>query len=345
MTDGFAQRWQDAAQADQALARLARHAALRFTVAGVEFACGEGPHRFALEAPEAAWDKALALVPERHHHSLFAMRMRVPGFAISGEELAFAQHAHLARRVMEIGRWVRAGRAGPVPASLRPEAPEPEPADIRGRYVMVDGHRVYLEQAGEGRDLLCLHTAGADGRQFHRLMADRRITRHWRLTSFDLPWHGKSPPPAGALPGAWWLDTQRYVALIMGVVRAAGLVRPAVLGASMSGEICLELALRHPEAFSGIVACEASERIEGRKVAWAEHPQVNQAVFVPEWIEGLMAPQSPLACATDVWWQYSQGGAATFARDIDFYSGEWDARERVHRIDTRRCPLWLLTGE
>ena len=47
-------------------------------------------------------------------------------------------------------------------------------------------------------------------------------------------------------------------------VRAAGLRNPIVLGASMSGEICLELAYRHPEAFAAIIACEASERIEGR---------------------------------------------------------------------------------
>ena len=131
----------------------------------------------------------------------------------------------------------------------------------------------------------------------------------------------------------------------MGVIRAAGLQKPVVLGASMSGEICLELALHHPEAFSGIIACEASDNIQGRKVPWADHPRVNQAIFVPEWIEGLMAPQSPAPCAVDVWWQYSQGGHATFARDIDFYSGEWDARDRVHRIDTTRCPLWMLTGE
>jgi len=128
-------------------------------------------------------------------------------------------------------------------------------------------------------------------------------------------------------------------------VRAAGLRRPVVLGASMSGEICLELALRHPEAFAAIVACEASEHIEGRKVPWADHPQVNQAIFVPEWILGLMAPQSPAECAADIWWHYSQGGHATFARDIDFYSGGWDARERVHLIDTARCPLFMLTGE
>ena len=34
-----------------------------------------------------------------------------------------------------------------------------------------------------------------------------------------------------------------------------------------------------------------------------------------------------------------------FFGDIAFYSGEWDARERVGRIDTNRCRLFMLTGE
>jgi hypothetical protein len=47
---------------------------------------------------------------------------------------------------------------------------------IVGRYLhlALDGrpHRVYFEEAGEGPPLVCLHTAGADGRQFRHLMTD-----------------------------------------------------------------------------------------------------------------------------------------------------------------------------
>ena len=56
---------------------------------------------------------------------------------------------------------------------------------------------LYFEEAGQGIPLVCLHTAGADGRQFRHLLNDAEITRHFRVLAFDMPWHGKSLPPVG----------------------------------------------------------------------------------------------------------------------------------------------------
>jgi len=304
---------------------------------------------FTVRAPGAVWSKFLEPIPPRHHQGMFAMLYRVAEFGIDGEQLAFMQHAHVVRRVLEVGKWLALGNAAPAPVSLHPRGGVRPTPELRGGYVPLtaraNNYQVYFETAGAGHDLLCLHTAGADGRQFHGLMADRRLTDGHRLVAFDLPWHGKSPPPEGAIPGSWSLDTNLYVDLIMGFIAAAGLQRPIVLGASMSGEICLELALRHPEAFAGIIACEASDKIERRQTHWAAHPQVNQAYFVPEWIRALCAPQSPAEYVEAIAWHYAQGGPAVFFGDIAFYSGDWDARDRVHRIDTNRVPLFMLTGE
>lgn len=304
---------------------------------------------FTLEAPASVWAKFLEPIPPRHHHGLFAMLYRVPAFRVDGDQLTLMQHAHVVRRVLEIGKWLALGRAEPVPAEIGPRGGVPPMPRVEGRYVpvTVDGttYQIYTESAGSGRPILCMHTAGADGRQFHGLMADPALTATHRLVSFDLPFHGKSPPPPGAIPGAWRLTTDLYVALIMGFVAAAGLEKPIALGASMSGEICLELAYRHPEAFSGIIACEACEKIDRRQTHWAAHPQVNQAFFVPEWIRALSAPQSPAEYVEQIGWHYGQGGPAVFFGDIAFYSGDWDARERVGRIDTNRCRLFMLTGE
>ena len=137
------------------------------------------------------------------------------------------QHAHVARRVLEVGKWLALGNAAPVPVSLHPRGGARPVPEVTGGYVPVTArgttYQVYYETAGTGRDVLCMHTAGADGRQFHGLMADPRITDGHRLVAFDLPWHGKSPPPEGAIPGSWRLNTDLYVALIMGFIAAAGL--------------------------------------------------------------------------------------------------------------------------
>ena len=212
--------------------------------------------------------------------------------------------------------------------------------DIEGRT-----HRIYFEQAGSGPDLLFLHTAGSDTRQFHRLMNDAGLLAQWRMTAFDLPWHGKSLPPQGGVPGEWRLDTDRYVNCIDAVIRALGLKRPVLMGSSMGGQICLEMAYRFADRLGGVVACEACDRITGREVPFAKHALYNQALAVPEWIYGLMSPTTPRARATEIWWEYSQGGYGVFHGDIEFYAHDWDARERVARIDTRRCPVVMLTGE
>jgi pimeloyl-ACP methyl ester carboxylesterase len=302
---------------------------------------------FTLVAPADDWASFLEAVPRPPYQNFFGMLMRVPGARVDGDSLGFAQHAHLVRRVLEIAREVASpveDRHVTVPAHTDPDGDH-----ITGRYrhIEVRGERVrvFYEESGSGQDLVLLHTAGADARQFHHLMNDSRLRSRCRMVAFDLPWHGRSQPPAGGLPGEYALNTDYYAECVMALVTDLGLRQPIVLGSSMAGEICLELAYRYPAELGGVIACEASDHVPGRQVAWARHPQVNQTLFVPEWVDGLMAPQSPHQYRREVWWGYSQGGYGTFFGDILFYSGDWDGRERVPHIDTHRCPVVMLTGE
>jgi len=305
-----------------------------------------GTPSFALEAPAEVWRKFFSFPPPAPYHSIYAMKMRVPEFRVSGDERALAQNASLVRRVLEIGRAIVSDiREQPEKRAARTAAKEP----VRAGYVWIELEgrpcRIFYEEAGQGRDLLCLHTAGSDSRQFWKLLNDAGLASQWRMVAFDLPWHGKSLPPEGAPLGAWELDTARYVAAIEAVIGALGLERPVLLGSSMAGQICLEMAYRWGGRLGGVVACEASERIVGRVVPFTRDPRVNESSFVPEWVHGLMAPQSPPQRQREVWWEYSQGGWGAFWGDIRFYAGEWDARERVPRIDTGKCPVIMLTGE
>ncbi len=225
----------------------------------------------------------------------------------------------------------------------------PEFDPITGRYVYVEvsgvRNRVYFEEAGEGRPLVCLHTAGADSRQYRHLLCDAEVTGKWRVIAFDLPYHGRSLPSEGWWEEEYLLTTDVYAESIMRFIRTLGLERPVVLGCSMGGAIALELARKHGSEVAAVIGLEAASKIEGRFLDWSIMPDVDGSVMAASWTYGLMAPQSPEASKREVWWVYSQGGPGIYRGDTYFYSVDWDLRGREAEIDTSRCPVYLLTGE
>jgi pimeloyl-ACP methyl ester carboxylesterase len=225
----------------------------------------------------------------------------------------------------------------------------PELDPITGRYVYVEiadvRNRIYFEESGQGRPLVCLHTAGADSRQYRHLLCDAEVTSRWRVVAFDLPYHGRSLPPE-----RWWeeeylLTRDAYVETIMAFLEALGLERPVVLGCSMGGAVVLELARRYASAITAVIGLEAASKIEGRFLDWTVMPDVDGSVVAASWTYGLNAPQSPEAARREIWWIYSQAGPGVYRAGTYFYSVDWDLRGREGEIDTSRCPVYLLTGE
>ena len=220
---------------------------------------------------------------------------------------------------------------------------------IVGRYceVDVDGfpHRVFVEEAGRGIPLLCLHTAGADSRQYRHLLNDADVTSTYRVVAFDMPYHGRSNPP-----DQWWLrkyelTTADYVAQIRAVWKALNLERPVVMGCSMGGAIVLKLAADFQRELRGIVGLESSAYAPGRYNEFLHHPAIHGGELVASYTYGLCAPSSPEASARENWWYYSQSGPGVYAGDVHFYSVDWDGRGDLKKIDTSVCKVSLLTGE
>ncbi len=228
---------------------------------------------------------------------------------------------------------------------------EPVFEPIRGAYVHLSlgdrPHRVYFEEAGQGIPLVCLHTAGADGRQFRHLLNDEAVTRHFRVLAFDMPWHGKSLPPAGWQDEEYRLTTQAYVDLILAFCVGLGLDRPVVLGCSIGGKIVLELARAHPERFRALIGLESAAYQPPwyDDTGWLHRPDVHGGELAGALMSGLIAPQSPDETRWETLWGYMQGGPGVFKGDLHFYRVDGDFRDRVGQIDTTRCPLYLLTGE
>lgn len=221
---------------------------------------------------------------------------------------------------------------------------------IIGRYLRLDlggrAHRLYVEEAGQGIPLLCLHTAGADGRQYRGMMLDEAVTSRFRVIAFDMPWHGKSSPPVGWEEEEYCLSTDAYVGMILEISEALELDRPVVLGCSIGGRIVLQLAADHPDRFRGLIGAQgAAWQAPWYDTDWLHRPDVHGGEVCAALISGLIAPGGPEADRHETLWHYMQGGPGVFKGDLWFYRVDGDLRDTIARIDTERCPLWLMAGE
>lgn len=225
---------------------------------------------------------------------------------------------------------------------------------IIGRYMHTEiggrAHRIYFEEAGPkgggGIPLICLHTAGSDGRQYRGVLNDKEITSRFRVIAFDMPWHGKSSPP-----DEWWeeeykLTTASYAGMIMEFAAALGLERPLVMGCSIGGRIVLELAAEYGEKLRGVIGLQSAAHTEGYyDLGWLHRSDVHGGEMAGALISGLMAPHSPARERWETIWHYMQSGPGVFRGDLNFYALDGDVRDRLALIDTGVCPVWLLTGE
>jgi pimeloyl-ACP methyl ester carboxylesterase len=223
-----------------------------------------------------------------------------------------------------------------------------------GRYLrlQIDGvdHRVYFEEAGpkdgSGIPLVCLHTAGADGRQYRHLLADPEITSRFRVIAFDMPWHGKSSPPSGWHNEEYQLTSAQYTTMILEIMAALELDRPIAIGCSIGGRIALHLALEHPDRFRAIIGLQAGAHVDPYyDLNFLHRPDVHGGEVAAAIVSGLVGPDAPDSERWETLWHYMQGGPGVFKGDLYFYKLDGDIRGRVAQIDTSKCPLFLLSGE
>ena len=219
-----------------------------------------------------------------------------------------------------------------------------------GRYLHLElfgrEHRIYVEEAGQGTPLLCLHTAGADGRQYRALMNDERVTSKHRVIAFDMPWHGKSSPPVGWHNEEYQLTSAQFTTMILEVMTALELDKPIVMGCSIGGRIVLHLALEHPERFRAIIGLQAGAHVDPYyDLNFLHRPDVHGGETCAAIVSGLVGPDASDAHRWETLWHYMQGGPGVFKGDLYFYKLDGDIRSRVAQIDTSKCPLFLLSGE
>jgi len=105
-----------------------------------------------------------------------------------------------------------------------------------GQFVTVDGLRVHYEAKGTGPDLVMIHGASGNLRDFTFALRDP-LAEHFRVIAFDRPGFGHSDPLTDVSLAA----QARHLSL---AAAQLGATRPIVLGQSYGGSVAMAWALQ-----------------------------------------------------------------------------------------------------
>jgi len=179
-----------------------------------------------------------------------------------------------------------------------------------GRLLDVGGRQVHAVVAGQGPDLVLLHGASGNVRDFTFAVVDR-LKGRYRVIVFDRPGHGWTDRADAGYGGAFDTAAEspaEEARLLQAAAAQLGAARPLVLGQSYGASVALAWALERPEALSGLVILAGASnpwpgrlrpfyRISASALGGAVLAPLL-AAFAPEnraadSIDGIFAPQSP----------------------------------------------------
>ncbi|OYU19363.1 MAG: alpha/beta hydrolase [Rhodobacteraceae bacterium PARR1] len=145
-----------------------------------------------------------------------------------------------------------------------------------GEFVTVNGLRVHVQVAGSGPDLVLIHGASGNLRDFTFGLMDR-LTPHYRVLAFDRPGLGYSDP----LPGGE-ASLAAQVAVLKAAADQLGATNPLLVGQSYGGSVALAWALDHPAAARVMVSAPSLPWPGGLDITYKlTETALGRAVFVP----------------------------------------------------------------
>jgi len=110
---------------------------------------------------------------------------------------------------------------------------------IQSLEVKVGDHQAHYLKAGSGPSVVLLHGGASDSRDWLRTMV--ALSGSYSLYALDLIGYGLS---SRDISGHYLSD---FVEFTLGFMQTLGLGPQVLVGHSLGGRVCLEIALRHPE--------------------------------------------------------------------------------------------------
>lgn len=124
-----------------------------------------------------------------------------------------------------------------------------------GQFINVNGRQVHAVVRGQGPDVVLIHGAGGNAREFTFSFMDR-LTDRYRVIVFDRPGLGYTDRAAAQYEGAFTTTAEgpeEQAAMLQAAAAQLGADKPIVLGHSYGGSVALAWALNFPDNTAGVV--------------------------------------------------------------------------------------------
>jgi pimeloyl-ACP methyl ester carboxylesterase len=207
-------------------------------------------------------------------------------------------------------------------------------------YVEIDGRLGFVETAGEGHPVLCVHTAGQSGVQWRRTL--RELPRYgYRVIVPDLPGHGRSDEAAGGPV----TDLGAYRDWLLRLAAELGADRFHVVGCSIGGKITLDLAASAPDRVTAAVAMAADARNARWSVRSLERSldDVSSPSRADRTYYGTLAAVGaavPPERAAEIARMHRREDPVISTSDLI----AWTRHDLRDRLDAIACPLRMVAG-
>jgi pimeloyl-ACP methyl ester carboxylesterase len=163
------------------------------------------------------------------------------------------------------------------------------------------------------------------------------LSDNYRVIAVDAPGHSKSELPADGP----FQSLTRHAEFNEKLMDKLGLVKPAIIGCSMGGNLVLELGARRPDAYSAIVSAEGADYTPTVSEFFLDMLLMNGTEIIGAWSRSMTGYRTPPDRARDVVWQISRTTPEVMRGDLTGY-GNFDKRDQVGKI---KAPVLLLRGD
>lgn len=170
--------------------------------------------------------------------------------------------------LMALTQWRAARNEARAEAAYPPE----------GEFLEIDGQRIHYVMAGSGPDLVLIHGASGNTREFTFRMRDALSDRYCVII-FDRPGLGYSDPLDGSDAAL-----RDQALLLQRAAARLGADRPLVLGQSYGGAVALAWAVHAPETVAGLTLVSAASN------PWSTGLGTYYTVLSSWWGQRLLIP-------------------------------------------------------